>query len=210
MKIACIGYGHVGAALGSRWAESGHQIVFGVRHPESEKVQAVVRRIADAKAMPLAEAAAWAEVILLATPWSAAEDALRQMGNVAGKIILDATNPFGERGQWAVGFHTSGAEMIQSWAQGAFVIKAFNSAGAASMLDPAYPLEPTMFYCGEDAGAKRIAAELIAQVGFEAVDCGALSSARYIEPLALLWVRLAYQEGMGTGIAFKLMKKENR
>src|SRR6187551_1837563 len=94
MKIAIVGAGNVGGTLGRNWAQKGHDIIFGVREPKAEKVQKLLNTTGPkASAVTPAEAAAAGDVIVLTTPWPAAEAALRSMGNLKGKIILDATNP---------------------------------------------------------------------------------------------------------------------
>ncbi|MBI2468125.1 MAG: NAD(P)-binding domain-containing protein, partial [Candidatus Rokubacteria bacterium] len=94
MKIAIIGAGNVGGTLGTAWAAKGHDVVFGVRDPREAKVQELLRATGGkARAASVREAAAAAELVLLATPWGAAQDALRAAGDLKGKILVDATNP---------------------------------------------------------------------------------------------------------------------
>lgn len=95
MKLGIIGAGNVGGTLGTAWAQkAGHEIFFGVRHPTSDQTQAVVRRLGGrARAGSPAQAAAFGEFIVLTTPWNATEAAIHSMGDLHGKIILDATNP---------------------------------------------------------------------------------------------------------------------
>jgi 8-hydroxy-5-deazaflavin:NADPH oxidoreductase len=209
MKIAVIGSGHVGSALGERWAKGGHQVVYGSRDPHGEKVQAVVRAAGpNASATTAAQAVANADVVLLATPWSAAEETVRGLGNsLSGKVLIDANNPMGPGGL-AVSGNTSAAEQIAGWARGARVVKAFNTTGSGNMLDPNYDSQPvTMFICGDDENAKKMAAQLAQELGFDVTDAGPLTMARYLEPLAALWISLAYGRGMGPNIAFRLMKR---
>jgi predicted dinucleotide-binding enzyme len=108
----------------------------------------------------------------------------------------------------ALGYTTSGAESVSGWAPGARVVKAFNTTGSGNMMDADYRGQrPTMFFCGDDASAKEITAGLAEELGFEPCDCGPLMVARYLEPVAGLWVQLAYREGLGTDIAFKLLRR---
>jgi predicted dinucleotide-binding enzyme len=149
-----------------------------------------------------------ADVILLATPWSAAQETLAVGRDLTGKVLMDAINPFKEGLALAVGHTTSAGEQVAGWAAGAHVVKAFNMTGAGNMLNPDYGgAQPTMFICGDDAAAKATVADLAAQIGFEPVDAGPLSMARVLEPLAALWVNLAYVQGMGPNIAFKLLRR---
>jgi len=210
MKIAMIGTGNVGKVLGRRWAQMGHQVIFGTREPDSEKTKALLGEAgANASAATLAEAAAQADLIALATPWGPMEAIIRSMGNVAGKILIDCTNPLTpERRQLALGFTTSGAEQITAWAAGARVVKAFNSTGAGNMADPLYASgKLTMFICGDEPAAKQTVARLVNELDFEAIDVGPLEMARYLEPLAVLWVKLAYVEGLGPNFAIKLVRR---
>jgi NADPH-dependent F420 reductase len=209
MRIAVIGTGHVGAALGQRWAQGGHEVIFGTRDAGSAKVQALLRSAGPtARAASAAEAMAAAEVILLATPWGATRETLASAGDLTGKIVVDATNPLGPDGGLAVGQTTSAGELVASWAPSARVVKAFNSTGAGNMTNSNYGgTRLTMFICGDDPGAKRVVACLAEALGFEAVDAGPLAVARYLEPLAGLWVTLAYRVGLGTDIAFALLRR---
>jgi predicted dinucleotide-binding enzyme len=155
------------------------------------------------------ETAAGAEVVVFATPWEATQDAVRHAGDLAGKVVLDCTNPLAPKlAGLTHGFDTSAAEQVASWAPGARVVKVFNTTGANNMENPDFNgVAATMFYCGDDADAKGIAAKLAGDLGFDPVDAGSLEQARLLEPLALLWIRLAYVQGLGREIAFKLMKR---
>lgn len=208
MRIGIIGAGSVGGALGRGWARAGHQVTFGVRDASDPKVTKLVKETG-ARAASVAEAASGSEVVVLATPWEATEDAVRHAGDLAGKIVFDCTNPLAPQlAGLTHGHETSGGEMVAEWAPGARVVKVFNTTGANNMADPDFNGEAaTMFYCGDDAGAKAAAAQLAGDLGFDPVDAGALDQARLLEPLALLWIRLAYVQKMGRDIAFKLMKR---
>ena len=208
MHIGVIGIGMVGGTLGRRWAKEGHEVMFGVRDPSSDKV---VRLLADsgenARAGTVAEAASFGEVVALATPWGGTEDAVRQAGDLTGKVLLDCTNPLKPDMSGLAG-DRSAAEQIAAWAPGAKVVKIFNTTGFQNMDDPRYGDDrATMFYCGDDAEAKKVAASLAEDLGFEAIDAGPLAEARSLEYLALLWIHLAYVQKMGRDIAFKLMRR---
>jgi predicted dinucleotide-binding enzyme len=210
MNITIIGAGNVGGTLGRRWAHNGHQVTFGVRDPHSPKVQEVLRTAgANARATSVREAATAAECILLATPWTAVQDAIQSAGNLADKIVIDCTNPLapGLRGL-ALGHTTSGGEQVARWAAGARVVKAFNMTGAKNMANPVYGAQQvTMCICGDDAEAKTTVGGLAAELGFEIIDTGSLTTARYPEPLAMLWIHLAYVQGLGPDFAFKVMRR---
>lgn len=208
MRIGIIGAGNVGGTLGRGWARAGHEVLFGVRDASHPKVVQLLEE-KGARAGTVAEAAAFGEVVVLATPWEDTESAIRSAGGLAGKILFDCTNPLAPQlAGLTLGHETSGGEQVAAWAPGARVVKVFNTTGANNMANPRFPEgAATMFYCGDDPDAKAAAARLAADLGFDPVDAGALSQARLLEPLALLWIRLAYVQGMGREIAFRLMKR---
>jgi predicted dinucleotide-binding enzyme len=206
MQIGIIGAGNVGAALGGAWAARGHEIKFGVRQPQGEKTKAVIDKIgARSSAGTIAEAAAFGEVIVLATPWEGTQAALVAAGDLTGKTLLDCTNPLTAGLELEIGHTASGGEQVAAWAPGARVVKIFNTTGDNNMSNPVYGNEkPVMFYGGDDAEAKRVAAGLAAEIGFNAVDLGGIAAARLLEPLAVIWITLAFAQGQGREIAFKL------
>jgi 8-hydroxy-5-deazaflavin:NADPH oxidoreductase len=208
MRIGIVGSGNVGATLGKRFAAAGHQVAFGTRRPESPEMQELAKA-AGTRVTSNEEAARSSEVVVLATPWPATEAAVRGLGDLSGKILLDATNPLKpDLSGLEVGNTSSGGEMVARWAAGARVVKIFNTIGYNVMENPVFgDRAATLFYCGDDAGAKATARELAAGIGFEPVDAGPLTQARALEPLALLWVSLAYVAGQGREIAFQLMKR---
>jgi hypothetical protein len=210
MKIGIIGAGNVGGTLGRRWAQNGHQVVFGVRDVESVKRSEVLAAAGpNARVASASEAAAASEVVVLATPWTATQSAVQSAGDLKGKIVVDCTNPIapGMKGL-SIGHDTSAAERIASWAKGARMVKAFSTTGAGNMADPAYGAErATMFICGDDIEAKRAVSRLAEELGFDVCDAGPLFAARYLEPLAMLWVHLAYVQGFGPNFAFKLLRR---
>lgn len=210
MRIGMIGSGNVGAALGKGWAKKGHSVVFGVRDPQSEKLKPLLKQAGpNARAASVQEAASFGDVVVFATPWPAAQDAIRSAGDLKGKVVFDCINPLKpDLSGLAVGYTTSAAEQVAQWASGAKVVKVFNTTGSNNMENSRYPEgAPAMFYCGDDAGAKKLAAQLASDLGFEPVDAGALISARLLEPLAMLWVQLAYVQKMGPEFAFRIMRR---
>jgi len=207
MKIGIVGSGNVGGTLGRRMAEAGHTVVFGTRRPDSAEMQELAK-ISGASVATNADAAKASEIIVLATPWPATEDAIRGLGDLSGKILFDCVNPLKPKlDGLELGTTTSAAEAVAKWALGARVVKIFNTIGYNIMADPAFPAGPaTLFYCGDDAAAKKAAHDLAAQLGFDPIDAGPLTQARLLEPFALLWISLAFG-GQGREIAFKLMKR---
>lgn len=212
MKIAIIGAGNVGGALGANWAKKGHKIIFGVRDPKAEKTQSLLRAIGDvAQVGSAAEAAASADVVVLSTPWPATEAAIRSMGNLKGKILLDATNPL-TRGPdgiaLEIGHSISGGEKVQGWAAGASVFKALNTTGFANMANTEFKGgKPVMFVAGDDTANKPKVMELAGDLGFEVLDAGPLRNARLLEAHAMLWIDLAMARGQGGEFAFSILRR---
>lgn len=156
-----------------------------------------------------AEAASAADVVVITVPAAAAEDTVRSLGDLTGKVVIDATNPVGP------GFthglpESSVSERLAAAAPGAHVVKAFNTTGFNIMADTAFEGgAPSMFLCGDDAQAKLTVAALAGALGFEPVDCGPLKQARVLEHVALLWISMAMAYGHGRGIAFRLLTRAN-
>ncbi len=209
MRIAVLGAGNVGGALGQAWLKKGHEVYFGVRDPAGDSAKRLAESLKKARIGTVPAAAAAAEVVTLAVPWNTAQQVLASAGDLAGKILIDCTNPLKpDLSDLAIGHTTSAAEQVAGWARGAHVFKAFNHIGAKNMANAAgYPLPPVMFVCGNDTAQKPAVLQLVQDVGFDAVDAGPLHVARWLEPLAMLWIHLARQRGLGMDIAFALMHR---
>ena len=213
MKLAIIGAGNVGGTLGTAWAQkAGHEIFFGVRNPAADATQALVRKLGGkARAGAPAQAAALADFIVLTTPWPAAEAAIRSLGDVGGRIILDATNPLamGPDGLGLeIGHSTSAGEKVQGWAKGASVFKTLNTTGFGNMADPVFHgVKSVMFVAGDDAANKPKVIDLVAALGFDVIDAGPLRNARLLEAHAMLWIELALKRGLGRDWAFARVKR---
>jgi len=210
MKIAILGTGNVGSALARVWTRKGHEIVFGTREPQSVKVQDLVANLGKrARADSPERASQASEIVLLATPWPAARETLQLCGRLAGKLVIDCTNPLAQDlSGLALGGDTSGGEQVAQWAGGAPVFKAFNTTGAENMSKAAeFAQRPVMFYCGNDDAWRPTVSKLVEDAGFEPVDAGRLSSARWLEPLAMLWIHSAYKAGLGTDWAFAIARR---
>lgn len=205
MRIAILGAGLVGQALGSAWTRLGHSVVFGVPYPSQPKYERVAGRIGT-----VPEAVAGADAIVLAVPWHAAQEALKAAGDLSGRVLIDCTNPLtkGEEGYGLMAAALSGGERVANWASGARVCKTLNQTSWENMADATgYPAQPAMFVACDDPAAKRLTMELVSCLGFEPIDAGALRMARFLEPLAVLWLELATHRGLGRGIAFGLLRQ---
>jgi NADPH-dependent F420 reductase len=205
MRIAVIGAGSVGSSLGARWAQAGHEIMFGVRDPQSDNTQKALARAGErAQAGSLADAAAFGEVIVLAVPWQAVPYAVSDLGDIGGKILVDATNRIAPA---SAGEAASGAETIAALATNAHVVKAFNTMGAETMYNPTINDKPvTAFVCGDHAAAKATVIQLAQDIGLDAVDAGLLSNAVNVEAVAKLWISMA-RAGMGRRFGFHLLRE---
>lgn len=209
MNIAIVGPGKLGSGLGRLWARKGHRVSVTFSRDRA-KLDAIATEIG-AHAETVAEAVANSQVVVLATKWAIVPDALAQAGSLQGKIVLDCTNTMSPR-KTADGLPEtrSCAEVLAAMLPGAHVVKTFNQA-FEQLLHAESRLfggeRPTMFYCGDDAEAKRVAAQLITDTDFEAVDAGPLENARYIEAYAVLVIRLGHTLGLGTNIAMRLMRR---
>lgn len=207
MRLAMIGAGNVGSALGRAWLKAGEDVVFGIPDPGDPKYGV----LPPARLRRPAEAARDAEAIVLATPWPATEAAVKSLGDLSGKIVIDCTNPLrmGSNGlELALGYDISAGERVASWAPGASVFKSLNQTGAENMEKAAlFPVKPVMFVAGDDAAKKPIVMGLIEKLGFEVIDAGPLRVARLLEPLAMLWIDQALTRGRGTDFTFALARR---
>jgi predicted dinucleotide-binding enzyme len=216
MKIGVLGSGEVGQTLGAGFLKHGHQVMLGTRNPQKPEVQKWVGENSGAKAGTFEETAKFGELLVLATAGPAAEHALQLAGaaNLAGKTIMDACNPIadGEAPQQGVlkfftGPNDSLGERLQEKFPQAHIVKAFNSVGAAQMVNPHYEQgTPTMFYCGDNAAAKAEVTKIITQFGWEPFDCGGIIGSRAVEPLCVLWCLPGFLRNQWTH-AFKVVTK---
>lgn len=207
MQIAIVGAGKVGQALGQGWREAGHAVRYAVRQTSGGR--AAELRQQGYGIMPVTDAAAGVDVLTLAVPWAAVPDAIAALGSVSGKVLIDATNPLTADLQLALGFTDSAGETVARLASGARVVKAFNTTGAANMAAArSFPAKPMMPIAGDDAEAKAVVRRLAEDLGFEGVDVGPLSMSRHLEPMAMVWIRLAYAQGLGPAFAFALLRRD--
>ncbi|KAL9658063.1 hypothetical protein ABK040_012301 [Willaertia magna] len=217
MKIGVLGVGPVGEELAKAFARN-HEIKLGTRDTTSEKIKKALERVGGSQTTigTYEETVNFADVVILTTPWSGTLDTVKALANqlnVNSKIVIDATNPIASFQPLTMDVgastSTSGAEEIQKLIPNARVVKAYNSTGYQNFDHPqGYPLQPDMFYCGGDEEAKKIVSQLITETGLNPVDCGALETSRFLEPLAFVWINHAFFMGNGLDWSFKLMKKQ--
>ena len=212
MKIAIIGAGNVGASIGRGWARKGHTVTFGVRDPDKPETKALANDLG-ASAVSPAAASEDADVIVLALPWRTAEDAVKPLGSLVGKTVIDCMNPLTMTPQGLDldrGNDTSGAETVSAWLPKANVIKTLNQVGAEVMANTSgFPVPPVMFVAGDDDGAKAKAMTLVTDLGFEALDAGGLVMARLLEPFAMVWINQAFARGQGRHWAFGALRRSH-
>jgi hypothetical protein len=214
MRIGILGSGGVGQDLGLGFIGLGHDVKMGSRNPARDEIKAWLAKAGKrASAGSFAEAAVFGELAVLAILWTGTENAIHLAGpeNLAGKVVIDVTNPLLFRPNalpgLAVGGVDSAGEQVQRWLPKARVVKAFNSVNHAHMFKPSFPDgPPDMFICGDDAAARETVAGICRDFGWGVVDMGKLEAARLLEPLALIYILNAIQTG-NWDYAFKLLKK---
>jgi predicted dinucleotide-binding enzyme len=193
-KIGLIGSGKVGEVLGDGFLAHGHPVMRGTREPAKLAAWQASAK-GEASVGTVAEAAAWGEIIVLAVKGTGAEQAIADAGpaNLAGKLVIDTTNPIADAPpkNGALSYFTATNESLiqrlQSQAPQAKFVKAWNSVGNAVMVNPKLGTTPSMFICGNDAGAKQEASEILATFGHEAVDVGGVELGYAVEALCILW-----------------------
>lgn len=198
-RIAMIGTGDVGGALGPAFAAQGHTVVYGSRNPDRDSVRDLVARTGNgASAASQRDAAKDADIVVLAVPPLLVESITRNLGDLDGKIVIDPTNPMtlvDGRFERAIDFDTSNTEIVQRTAPGSRVVKAFSTISWQTMVDPSIAGGPvTVPLAGDDAAAKATVAGLIEAMGIEAVDVGEARDARYVEAMLLLWINNRFSD----------------
>jgi hypothetical protein len=199
VKLAFIGCGNVGAPLADHLQRLGHQVTLAAGDVGSESVQKARSRNPQLVVARPQEALIAADVVFLATPFQAAEGALKGGAEALhGKVLVDCTNPVGPGLTHGLNNVRSGSEMVQALVPEAKVVKAFSIYGFENLENnayPAYDAKPVMMYCGQDANAKKTVGGLIAQLGWEPLDVGGLEQALHLEHMTLLWVRMVRVHG---------------
>lgn len=203
MKVTVIGAGNMGAAFVKQLSAAGHQVNVTSRH--RSKAQALADANAGVDTVAIDSAAATADVLILATGYGDAIVALKSVGDLNGKVVIDITNPLTpDYMGLTLGHTTSAAEEIAKAIPAAQVVKAFNTVFAQVLADGADfgdGQTVSVFVASDSERAKQTAIALAQSMGFATVDAGGLKNARYLEPLAGLNIYLGYGAGLGTSIA---------
>jgi 8-hydroxy-5-deazaflavin:NADPH oxidoreductase len=202
-RIAILGAGNVGGALARVWTKAGHTVSVATRKSSAAK------QLPGVNSGPANEIARAAEIIVLAVPWGAAQEALASCGDIAGKVVVDCTNPVLPTLEGLeFGGTTSATEKVQQFAPGTRVVKAFNTLGAGLLGDATFQgLQADGYYCGDDEAAKAAVVPLISAAGLRPFDAGPLRNARYLEAMAMLWIDLAVKRGRGPTFAFHTLER---
>jgi 8-hydroxy-5-deazaflavin:NADPH oxidoreductase len=211
LQIAIIGAGNVGGALGKGWAGAGHAITYGVRDPSEARHRATAEAAGGARLFSVPRAVQGADAIVLAVPFDAVGDVLTAAGDLAGRLLIDVTNPLrlGTSGlELSIGFDRSAAEHVASLAPGAAVFKTLNQVGFEVMANTAgYAAPPVMFMAGDDVARRPMVMRLVSDLGFHAVDAGGLRVARLLEPYGMLWIHMALDRKAGRDNAFAYLAR---
>jgi len=222
VRIGILGSGLMGGKLGTIFARAGHEVVFSYSHSKAKLERLAREAGSGARAGTPAEAANDADALLLAVHWSRMDDILKKAGNLSGKVIVSCSLPMNADDTGLVVAHkSSGAEKLAKKIPKARVVSAFSTVpsevlfsvferAASARREAGNGKRPSLLYCGENARAKKVAAQLISDVGFEPVDAGPLRIARYTEPFALLVAQLAYEGDRGPALAYRFEWFEER
>jgi 8-hydroxy-5-deazaflavin:NADPH oxidoreductase len=214
MKIGILGSGDVARALGAGFIATGHTVRLGSRTPESAHLVEWKKQVGPSGSSgTFASAAEFGELLVLCTHGVDTPSAIQLAGprHFDGKVVIDVTNPLqagpGGAPALTVGFTDSAGEQVQRLLPAAKVVKAFNIVGSPHMFRPQFPGgPPSMFFCGNDADAKRQVAGILTSFGWSPIDIGSIEGARLLEPMCILWVTCGLRLG-NWNIAFTLLRK---
>lgn len=208
MRVGILGSGLMGGKLGTIFARAGHRVVFSYART-GRKLKRLAREAGpNARAGTPREAALASDVLLLAVHWSRVNDVLKQAGDLTGKVIVTCSLPMNALDTaLVIGRTSSGAEALAKKARKARIVAAFGTVPSEVLFSVfrarRRPGRPSLLYCGDDPGAKRIAARLIRDTGFDPVDAGPLRVARLSEPFTLLIAHLSYDLERGPELAYR-------
>lgn len=210
MNIAFIGIGKVGSALASNLVKAGHRVMVAARDLKSESVKTALQNNPRLEALSIERALAEAEIVFLATPYPANAEALAGL-DLSDKILVDCTNPVGAGLTHALQSKNSGSEEVQRLLPRTKVVKCFTIYGFENFQNTSYPgygdLKPAMLMVGDDASAKETVSKLTADLGWNPVDAGPLSSALHLEHMTLLWIKMARMQGHGSDFVWAMLQR---
>lgn len=204
MKIAIIGSGNVGGALAQQWVKAGHTVLVGAKFPLSDKNIQLATKIGEDRFTSIESAVKQCDVVLIATPPTAIFDVIEQIGDVSGKVLIDATNAVRQKpAPYDTVYHVLADKTT------AKVVKCFNSTGFENMLNPIYHGEKLdMFMAGDSEEAKITTLQLALDAGFGTCwDFGKSDKVVLLEQFALSWINLAIMQGHGRDIAFRVVRR---
>lgn len=204
MNITIIGSGNVGGALAQQWIKAGHNVLIGAKYPLSQKNSELATKIGEDRFGTISNAVKKSDVILIATPPTAIFEIIEQIGDVSGKVIIDATNSIMQSPEpYKTVFHC----LLDRTK--AAVVKCFNSTGFENIVDPVYNGQSIdMFMAGNSDEAKAVAKQLALDCGFATcIDFGKSDKVELLEKFALSWINLAIMQGQGRNIAFRLVSR---
>lgn len=197
MRIAILGAGNVGGGLGKAFAAVGHDVVFGVRDPDSTKTQLALAEIPDAVAAPPAQAVEGADLVVFALRPVAIKATVAELPSLAGRIVIDAMNRFDAE----LTARSTTQDLVQLL-PGAKLVKAFNTIGFENYATAASRTVPVaMFVAGDDPDAKQAAMALAAELGFRPEDAGGLPNTKILEEMVKVWMALVQTHGRTVGFA---------
>jgi predicted dinucleotide-binding enzyme len=205
MKVAIIGAGNVGKALALGWAKAGESVFLGVRNPSDEDIVNFVKQHKNLSAVSVREAAQAAEAIVIAAVPEATKVIATQLGDVSGKVIIDAMNTVRVKPEP----FASTFDALKSWTNCKAIVKCFNSTGFENMANPDYNgTAIDMFVAGSSEKGKAVAMQLAKASGFaECYDFGGDDKVPLLEQFAMAWINLAIIQKHGRNLAFKIIKR---
>lgn len=211
MQITFIGHGNVGLPLADQLQRLGHQVTLAVRDPVAASVKAALARNPGLLTAPAEPAVDRAEAVFVATPFAALADIVPPLApRLAGKVLVDCTNPVGPGLSHGLHSRGSGSQALQRLAPAARVVKAFTVYGFENLEDHRFPeasVRPAMFLCGDDAGARAQVARLAEQPGWEPLDTGGLEQALHLEHMTLLWIRMVRLGGYSPHLVWAALRR---
>lgn len=214
MKIAFIGSGNVGAPLANHLQRLGHEVVVATDRPDSQSVQQLLHINPNIRVAAAKSAVAEAEVVFLATPFTANQEALSAVAEqLKGKIIVDCTNPVGANLSHGLNNVQSGSQQVQQIAADSYVIKAFSVYGFENFEDNAFPqynVKPAMFFCGDHDASKQVVAQLIEEMGWDPLDVGGLEQSLHLEHMTLMWVRMVRLNGASPHMVWAALYRSDK